>query len=204
MQLQGKIEKFRHEECKDHEKQEPIVGIEKLDEEEQIDQSDDHGEQVCVEDVVYEVDEEPNKDDDARIDEFAQKQEEDLKKEEKMRYYLELLRESIVEKEKTLKDFKKELQKLYAPKVKIILQILTLQDEKEWKQTSQNPRANVERAKEVLCNMFHLGSKVFDDSFFRNYLRNFQPIFPSEISKMTSKVIKSMEKTNEVGDQNIE
>ena len=43
-----------------------------------------------------------------------------------MRYYLELLRESIVEKEKTLKDFKKELQKLYAPKVKIILQILTL------------------------------------------------------------------------------
>ena len=47
------------------------MGIEKLDEEEQIDQSDDHGEQVCVEDVVYEVDEEPNKDDDARIDEVA-------------------------------------------------------------------------------------------------------------------------------------
>ena len=73
-----------------------------------MDQSDDHGEQVCVEDVVYEVDDEPDKDDVERI-EVAQVQDEDLKKEEKMRYYLTLLRESIIEKEKTLKDFKKEL-----------------------------------------------------------------------------------------------
>ena len=75
--------------------------------------------------------------------------------------------------------------------------MLTLQDEKEWKATSQDPRANVERAKEVLCNLFHLGSKVFDDSFFRKYLRNFEPIFPSEIAKMTNKVIESIEKAKD-------
>ena len=35
--------------------------------------------------------------------------------------YLEQLRESILQKDATIREFKRELQRLYAPKVKIVL-----------------------------------------------------------------------------------
>ena len=37
--------------------------------------------------------------------------------------------------------------------------------------------ANVEKAKNVLKEMFHLSEKVLDDSFFKTFMRNFEPIF---------------------------
>ena len=76
--------------------------------------------------------------------------------------------------------------------MKIILQIVTLQDEALWKETSKDPRANVERAKTLLKEMFYLGDKVLDDSFFKNFMRSFEPIFTSELAPMTQKIIKAI------------
>ena len=87
--------------------------------------------------------------------------------------YLEQLRESILQKDATIREFKRELQRLYAPKVKIVLQVSTLNDEKAWQATSRDPRASVEKAKACLREVFHLSDKVFDDSFFKTFMRTF-------------------------------
>ena len=42
-------------------------------------------------------------------------------KNKKLQVYFETLRHQVSEQNNTLNDFKKELQRLYAPKVKIIL-----------------------------------------------------------------------------------
>ena len=46
--------------------------------------------------------------------------------------YFKELREKIIEQDNTISNFKKELQRLYAPKVKIILQSIALQDNSIW------------------------------------------------------------------------
>ena len=62
---------------------------------------------------------------------------------------------------------------------------MTLQDESLWRNTSKDPRANVERAKSMLKDVYHLSDKVLDDSFFKTFMRSFEPIFESEIAQMT-------------------
>ena len=51
--------------------------------------------------------------------------------------------------------------------------------------TSKDPRANVDRAKEALKDMFYLSEKVLDDSFFKTFMRNFEPVFSTELTAMT-------------------
>lgn len=65
------------------------------------------------------------------------------------------------------------------------MQIITLQDEALWMATSKDPRANVDRAKEALKDMFYLSEKVLDDSFFKTFMRNFEPVFSTELTAMT-------------------
>lgn len=102
-----------------------------------------------------------------------------------MKSGLEHLRKTIIQQEQTIKKFKRELQRLYAPKVKIILQIVTLQDEAKWKETHKDPRRNVDRAKQLLNSVFYLGEKVLDDSFFKTFMRGFEPIFHEDLAGMT-------------------
>ncbi len=61
-----------------------------------------------------------------------------------------------------------------------------MQDEAGWKATTSDPRANVNRAKNMLKEVFHLSDKVLDDSFFKTYMRNFEPVFASDLTKMTA------------------
>ena len=114
---------------------------------------------------------------------------------EKKTMYLEVLRRKIVAQEQSIKDFKRELQRLYAPKVKIILQIITLQDESLWRSTGKDSRANVDRAKQLLKDVFYLGEKVLDDSFFKTFMRNFEPVFQSEVASMTQKVMTALNRS---------
>ena len=46
-------------------------------------------------------------------------------------------------------------------------------------------------------DVFHLSDKVFDDSFFKTFLRNFEPVFSSETAKMTQKVIDALRKAQQ-------
>jgi len=39
-----------------------------------------------------------------------------------------------------------------------------------------NPVKNVNQAKEILADYFHLSSEVLDDDFFKTYLKNFEPV----------------------------
>ena len=37
----------------------------------------------------------------------------------------------------------------------------------------------------MLKDVFYLGEKVLDDSFFKTFMRNFEPVFQSEVASMT-------------------
>ena len=69
------------------------------------------------------------------------------------------------------------------------MQILTLKDEESWRATKGDPRANVDRAKNLLRELFRLSDKVLDDSFFKTFMRSFEPVFSSELPQMTKKVL---------------
>ena len=43
-----------------------------------------------------------------------------------------------------------------------------------------NPVENVNQAKEILAEYFHLSSEVLDDDFFKTYLKNFEPIMKEQ------------------------
>ena len=53
-------------------------------------------------------------------------------KNEKFNMFFKELRERIIEQDNTIINFKKELQRLYAPQVKIILQSVALQENTFW------------------------------------------------------------------------
>lgn len=104
-----------------------------------------------------------------------------------MQHYFVTLKEKIVEQDKLLASCKKELQRLYAPKVKIILQSVALQDESFLKHPE--PRKNVEAAKNILKEYFHMGEEVLDDSFFKYFLRDFEPVIASEVDKISLQIM---------------
>jgi hypothetical protein len=60
--------------------------------------------------------------------------------------------------------FKKELQKLYAPKAKIILQSVALGDASYLKH--QDAQDNIAQAKTILAQYFTCGH-ILDDDFFK-------------------------------------
>jgi len=80
------------------------------------------------------------------------------------------------------------LQRQYAPKVKIILQSVALGDPSYLK--NSNPVENVNKAKEILAEYFHLSAEVLDDDFFKTYLKNFEPIMKEQIQKMSQEIRK--------------
>jgi len=43
--------------------------------------------------------------------------------------------------------------------------------------------------------MFYLGDKVLDDSFFKNFMRSFEPVFTSELAPMTQQIIEAIKKS---------
>lgn len=47
----------------------------------------------------------------------------------------------------------------------------------------------MERAKSLLKELFHLSEKVLDDSFFKTFMRNFEPVFSSELPQMTKQIM---------------
>jgi len=51
-----------------------------------------------------------------------------------------------------------------------------------------NPVENVNKAKEILAEYFHLSSEVLDDDFFKTYLKNFEPIMKEQTQRMSQEI----------------
>jgi len=47
---------------------------------------------------------------------------------------------------------------------------------------------NVNKAKEILAEYFHLSSEVLDDDFFKTYLKNFEPIMKEQTQRMSQEI----------------
>ena len=75
---------------------------------------------------------------------------------------------------------------MYAPKAKIILQSVALNDPQSLNKGS--PADNMAAAKKVLKDYLYVG-EVVDDGFFKAHLRHFEPITPEEVNKATQDVL---------------
>ena len=107
-------------------------------------------------------------------------------KNEKFNLYFEALRYKIIEQDSMISDFKRELQRLYAPKVKIILQSIALQENNLWvKKEGETKILNVENAQKLLSEYFFLCDKVMDESFFKKHLLDYEPVYHTELPKTT-------------------
>ena len=78
---------------------------------------------------------------------------------------------------------KRELQRLYAPKVKIILQSEALKDPLFLKE--HNGRSNVDRSKEVLKEFIPLTNQIIDDDFFKTFMRGFETVSSTEVTQVS-------------------
>jgi hypothetical protein len=68
---------------------------------------------------------------------------------------------------------------LYAPKVKVILQSEALNIDSLFK--DRNITDNVTQAKNLVSKYFLLADQILDDSFFKIYMRDFEPVSSQEM-----------------------
>lgn len=82
---------------------------------------------------------------------------------------------------------RRELQRLHAPKVKIILQSVALSDPSYLKHNTAIE--NINQAKRILSEYFLLSFEIFDDDFFKTHLKSFEPVLITETKKITSEIM---------------
>ena len=54
------------------------------------------------------------------------------------------------------------------------------------------PRKNVDAAKQILNEYFHMSEVCLDDSFFKNFLRDFEPVIASEVDEISLQIMKTI------------
>ena len=70
--------------------------------------------------------------------------------------------------------------------MKIILQSIALQEKNLWNmEDAASKTLNVESAQKLLGEYFYLCDKVLDESFFKKYLLDYEPVFHTELPKTT-------------------
>ena len=54
---------------------------------------------------------------------------------------------------------------------------------------------NIEKAQKLLSEYFYLCDKVIDDSFFKKYLDDYDPVFHTELPKTTQQILQAIQKS---------